>query len=111
MNAEQAAAFSALSHQEQMEFLALLAHELTIIARDSYQTEGEGLTHPSRIRRLNEIQHRVAMHLYKLLRNDLRRYSDDLIVRLTLESSDDAELQRGLQAAFARTMSCFSVAV
>lgn len=99
---EGAAAFSSLSPDEKKEFIAQLIYELTIVARDSYEVGGDGLTNPERVRRVNEVQHRLGAFLSKLLRDDPGRYPDDLLVRTILEHEDDGELQRQMGAAFAR---------
>jgi len=41
-------------------FLATLMHELTIAGRNSYRVQSEELDKPSQLRKVNEIQHRVA---------------------------------------------------
>ena len=48
-----------LNEREKLAFLSLLGHTLTIAGRDSYEVQGEGLTSPAQLRRINEIQHRV----------------------------------------------------
>jgi hypothetical protein len=100
-----AAFFSALGPDEKASFLALLAHELTVVARDTYEVGGEGLTNPARMRAVNEVQHRLMSFLVALLSGDPRRYPDDILVRIVLENPGDAVLQRQLAAAFGRAMS------
>ncbi len=95
-------AFSSYSHTEKEEFMAHLMYELTIIARDTYGTEGDSLTDPQRARRINEVQHRVSAYLWALLRNDQRRYPDDVLLRIILEHPDDSALEQQLGEAFAR---------
>lgn len=99
---EAIAIFSAYSPREQEEFLAHLIHELTIIARDSYEAGGDGLTNPQRVRSLNEIQHRLSAFLSALLRHDSKRYPDDVLVKIVLKHPDDSTLERQLGEAFAR---------
>ena len=99
---EASAVFSSFSTKEKEEFLTLLMHELTIIARDSYEVGSEDLTNPQRVRRINEVQHRISIFLFRLLRNDPRRYSDDSLVRIILEQSNDDELAQQLNEAFTR---------
>ncbi|HVF51788.1 MAG TPA: hypothetical protein VNA19_17015 [Pyrinomonadaceae bacterium] len=94
--------FISYSQREKEEFLAGLIYELTIVARDSYEVGGEGLTNPQRVRRLNEVQHRVSSFLCALLCNDSKRFPDDVLVSLILEHPDDEALERELRAAFAR---------
>ncbi len=97
--------FSALSSEEKAKFLALLAHELTIIARDTYEAGEEGLTCPGRMRAVNEVQHRLTAFLAALSRGDARRYPDDILIRILLEQPQDAVLQRQLAEAFGRIRS------
>ena len=103
--AEAIAYFSALNFEDQAGFLAGLAHELTIVARDTYEAGTENLTYPGRMRAVNEIQHRLTAFLAALLRGDPKRYPDDILVRILLEHSRDAVLERQLAEAFRRTRS------
>jgi DNA-binding transcriptional LysR family regulator len=110
MNVHQAVnTFSHYSPQEKSDFLLQLAHALTIIARDTYEVEGEGLTQPARLRRINEVQHRIASFLVALMRQDGQRYPDDVLVRLILEHADDLELQRQLQEAVSHLMAQMAI--
>lgn len=94
--------FRAYSPDEKKEFLALLMHELTIVARDSYEVGGEGLTNLPRVRTINEVQHRLAGFLVKLLRADERHYPDEAIVRIILEQMGDDGLAWQMAMAFER---------
>lgn len=93
-----AASFSALEPEEQARFLALLAHELTVAARDAYEVGADGLNDPARARAINEVQHRVTGHLVALLRGDPARYPDDVLFGIVLEQQDAALRQRLLEA-------------
>lgn len=99
---EAIAVFSAYSPEEKKEFLAQLMYELTVYARDNYEVGGEGLTNPQRVRRINEIQHRLSAFLRQLLREDSRRYPDDAIVRIVLEHPGDEGLAWQAMASFER---------
>ncbi len=92
--------FNHYSPQEKIDFLVQLAHTLTILARDTYEVGGEGLTQPSRLRRMNEVQHRVMGFLLALMKQEVKRYPDDVFLRLLLEHPDDLPLQHQLQEAF-----------
>jgi hypothetical protein len=92
--------FHNYSSQEKIDFLVHLAHAFTILARDTYEVEGEGLTQPSRLRRINEVQHRVLGSLIALMKQEAKRYPDDVLVRLLLEHPEDRDLQQQLQEAF-----------
>ena len=103
MTADRAiAVFASYSSREKEEFIAHLIHELTIIARDSYEVGGDSLTNPQRMRRINEIQHRATDFLCALQRNNPHRYPDDDMVRIILEHPDDDELELELNRAFER---------
>ena len=94
--------FCKYSPQEKIEFLVQLAHALTILARDTYAVAEDGLTNPSRLRVMNEIQHRVTGFLMALRKNDAKRYPDDVLVRIILEHPEDIDLQRKLQETWGR---------
>lgn len=99
---EAIAIFSAYSLREKEEFLAHLIYELTVVARDNYEVTGDGLTNSQRVRRINEIQHRLSAFLWALLRNDSKRYPDEVLVRIILEHPEDSVLERQLAETFAR---------
>jgi hypothetical protein len=94
--------FRNYSPQEKIDLLVHLAHALTILARDTYEVGGEGLTQPSRLRRLNEVQHRVLGGVIALMKQEAKRYPDDVLVRLVLEHPEARDLQQQLQEAFRR---------
>jgi len=103
MTADQAlSVFSSLSPREKEEFIAHLMSELTIIGRDTYEVGQDGLTDPQRLRRVNEVQHRVSEYLWALLRDDQQRYPDDVLLKIILEHPDDSELEQQLHEVFGR---------
>ncbi len=99
---EAIAVFSSYSRAEQKEFLAHLMYELTVIARDNYEAGQDGLTDPRRVRRVNEVQHRVSAFLWALLRNDPQRYPDDVLIKIILEQPGDGMFEQQLREAFAK---------
>ena len=99
---EAISAFSSYSAEEKKEFLAQLSYELTVVARGCYEVGAEGLTDPQRLRRINEVQHRVNTLLWALLRDDPKRYADEDLIRIVLEQPDDEVLGRELSEVFAR---------
>ncbi len=94
--------FSSYSAEEKKEFIAQLSYELTVVARGCYEEGGDGLTDPHRLRRINEVQHRVSAFLWALLRGDPNRYPDDALLRIVLEQPGDELLRRELGKTFAR---------
>jgi hypothetical protein len=109
--ADAIAYFTALTSDAKVSFLAELAHELTILARDTYEVDGIGLTDPGRMRALNEVQHRVLGVLTALLRSDPKHYPDDVLIQILLDHPDDPGLQRQMSNAFSRALSLTRVAV
>ena len=96
--------FCKYSPQEKIDFLVQFAHALTILARDTYAVGEDGLTNPSRLRLMNEIQHRVTGFLMALRKHAVKRYPDAVLVRIMLEHPEDLELQRQLQETCGRLM-------
>lgn len=94
--------FLSYSAEEKREFIAQLSYELTVVARGCYEVETEDLTDPRRLRRINEVQHRVSAFLWAMLRDDPQRYPDDVLIRIVLEQPGDEILGRELRATFAR---------
>ena len=92
--------FDNFSPEEKIDVLVQFAHALTILARDTYEVGTEGLGNPSRLRGINEIQHRVTSFLIALRKNDVKRYPDDVLMRIIWEHPEDLALQRQLREAF-----------
>jgi hypothetical protein len=96
--------FSGLTTEEKTIFLALLVFELTIVARDTYDPGQDGLINPTRMRVINEIQHRISAYLVALKQDDAKPEPDDVLMRIVLEHPGDAGFRRQLVAAFGRAM-------
>ena len=92
--------FRNYSPQEKIDFLVHLAHALTILARDTYEIGGDDLTHPSRLLRITEVQHRVLSTIIVLMKHEAKHYPDEVLVRRVLEHPEDRDLQEQLQQAF-----------
>lgn len=101
--------FSSLSVEEQKEFLARLSHELTILGRDSYEIGTNNFTNPSQMRLINEIQHRIALHLLGLLKRELGNYPDDILVKMIIEHPEDKNFETKAAWAFEQTANKFLV--
>jgi hypothetical protein len=94
--------FSSLSTNDKIRFLSRLGWELTVTGRDSYEPQTEELTHPGRLRAINEIQHRILDHVYSLASEISERYPDDVLIAIILEESGDRTLNEQVQYAFDR---------
>jgi hypothetical protein len=82
-----------LSSKHQALFLTALGHSLTVAGRDSYASQTEELKHPVHLRRINEIQHRVAACTYELLIDDSTESFRRSIAQLVLDQSDQLLLE------------------
>ena len=58
--------FLQLSPDDRWRWFAKLLFALTMLARSTYVAGGEGLAHPERMRRFNELTHRTAQQLKDL---------------------------------------------
>ena len=83
----------ALPSEHQILFLTALSHSLSVAGRDSYDPQTEELEHPTHLRRINEIQHRVAACTYELLVNVSTESFRRSIARLVLDQSDQRLLE------------------
>jgi hypothetical protein len=92
--------FISYSHAEKADFLAQLMYELTLVVRDNYELGQDGLDNPCRVRRVNEVQHRVSAFLLALLRDNPQRYPDEVLAKIILEQPDDEVLTRELSKVF-----------
>ncbi len=84
-------------------FLAMLSADLTVVAREGYEVGTEGIADAVWVRRVNEIHHRVAGHLVKLIYEDDERYPDDVFLNIVL-GSDDETLNSSIRNAFNRIL-------
>ena len=86
--------FSDLSDIEKANFLARLAFELTIVARETYEVGTDNLEFPQEMRIINEIQHRILNYLSALLKNatdknKFNSYGKEVLWSVILEQSDE----------------------
>lgn len=61
---------SSWSNADKAHFLAVLAHELTVSARGTYEVGTAGVSEPEMLREFNEIEHRVTGSLRDHLRGN-----------------------------------------
>ena len=98
MTAELKAKFSALADQEQALVLAAYSHDLTMLARHGYEAGTERVADPLLLRRLNEVQHRVASAILSRLNCSKERYPDNVLIDI-IAGGDDG-LGKTLQSSF-----------
>jgi hypothetical protein len=74
-------AFNALGNAERAQWLARLAAALTVAARDTYEVGGDDIRESKRMRRFNELLHRVVNQLRHQLRDE-RGFPDDVLLSM-----------------------------
>jgi hypothetical protein len=105
MNAHSRAdTFASLSSSDQLDFLLRLAHDLTIVGRDTYRIQSLDLESPRRLRSLNEVQHRILAFCVALLHQNPKRYPDDVLMAIIFEHPEDVVLRHQIEAAFDRVL-------
>lgn len=90
-----------LSDHDRIEVLIQFAHELTILARDTYDEGSPQVLHAQRFRAINEIQHRILSHTRALWHRDSARYPEEVLTQMILEQ-DDPILKHQIQHLFSR---------
>ncbi|HLX61359.1 MAG TPA: hypothetical protein VKX17_08770 [Planctomycetota bacterium] len=90
--------FTGLSNSEKATFVARLASNLTVVARDTYEVGTENVVNAPRLRQFNEILHRVTDQEVGLLTGE-PNYPDDVFVQIVLDQ-DDPEVQKLTDWAF-----------
>ncbi len=97
---------ASLTPDKNARMLAMLCHELTILARDTYGEANE-VGAPSRLRAINEIEHRMTGFLMEILEHEGSDYPHDAIIRIYFCDRDDEHLQRLLAFSFERAICRF----
>ena len=92
-----------LSPQVKLRAFARLCHNLTVVARDTYDS-ASGVTDAGRLRALNEIQHRMTGFLLSLVGGEDACYLDQAVARMLFSDRADAHLARLLASAFEVSM-------
>jgi len=91
------------SDQEKMKILARLSHQLTILARGTYELESDDLSAPKKLRCINEIMHRVLGQLNKYLNSDSSRYPDQLFIKMIFDMAGSCQFEDELLSGFTDT--------
>lgn len=86
--------FSSQSREQQIRWLSRLLFQISIFARDTYEVGTDNLTDPPRMRRFNELMHRVSLHLVAFIDDDLNRFSDEIFFRFLAEALQEVGLRR-----------------
>jgi hypothetical protein len=82
--------FIALQSGERATFLARVAHNLTVVAREYYEFQAPGVTDPLRLREMNELQHHVTSYLSHVLSGTEDQHWAPFIIERMLSNRDPA---------------------
>ena len=70
------------SPEQRVQFLLTLAFKLTISARETYEFQSTNVVEPTRLRGINELQHRIVGQASRILGNGHLFPNDVLIIGL-----------------------------
>ena len=93
--------FLALSTNQKERTLSLLAHQLTVYARDAYEEIEEGGKGAIKLCAFNEVQHNVTDQLAAMLRDDDKRYPDDVFIDIVVGKGQYGGCEDDVIQAFA----------
>lgn len=98
-------AYAKLSREDQSYLLARLSHELTVCVRGCYSSAPQVVNSRagSPVGAINEIQHQLSAHIGHLIKNDGKRYPDDVFIQTVFFwSQTQAGLEEELIRSFER---------
>lgn len=96
--------FKDLSAIDQARFLTRFMYEMTLEARNFYSPTGAQDIDATKLRFINEIQHRITRFIEQVLLDDPARPADDVMLRLLLATRSEKSAEQLLHAAYARTI-------
>ncbi len=100
--------YESLSPAAQARCLGRLAHCVTIWARDTYIPQTEAIANPTRLRRMNELQHQITGQLNHVLHNT-EGYADVDFIEIITQKAAGAECQEELLKEFDAAISSESI--
>ena len=86
--------FSSATREQQIRWLSRLLFQISIFARDTYEVGTDNLMDPARMRRFNELIHRVSLHLVAFVDDDPKRFSDEIFFQFLAEALQEVGLRR-----------------
>jgi hypothetical protein len=99
--------FNDMAALDQARFLALLLHEISVEARQTYGSAADLIGDGLRMRFLNEMVCRVARFTEQLLADDANRPANDVLMRMLLAPRTDKTAQQMILNAYRRATQGF----
>jgi hypothetical protein len=99
--------FNDMAALDQARFLALLLHEISVEARQTYGSAADLIGDGLRMRFLNEMVCRIARFTEQLLAEDANRPANDVLMRMLLAPRTDKTAQQMILNAYRRATQGF----
>ena len=77
--------YNNLDFDQKLDFLVRFSHALTVVGRECYEFDGNGVKQPKTLRTINEIQHRIMGAAMELRRKGPDEEARDWIIELVLD--------------------------
>lgn len=97
-------AIAAMTPTEECHFLAHLGHQLTVVARGTYEFQGPGVIDPFALRGFNEIHHRIYSQIRTLVANGRRSIDPESMASWLAAEGRSPELQAACLWAFEQAL-------
>ncbi len=99
-------AIAAMSAAEEIYFLAVLGHWLTVVARGAYEFQASGVKDQISLRAFNELHHRLYAQLRSLAGTGQRNLDAEDITAWLVGENQSSEFQAGCLWAFEQALLC-----
>jgi hypothetical protein len=96
--------FVELPPLDKARFLLRFMYELTLEARGFYTATGVQDIDVSKLRFINEIQHRLTRFIEQIIIDDPARSADDVLLRLLLAPRAEKSIEELMHTAYSRTV-------
>jgi len=92
--------FTRLDNYQLIDVLSKYGHELTVVARDAYQVQGQGVEFPEWLRVINEVMHRIFPAISELNNDTKHRFAIESLAHWISCEDRNPKLQKSSLAAF-----------
>ena len=97
-------AIAAMSSADEVRFLAILGHWLTVVARGTYEFQAPGVKDPIALRAFNELHHRLYAQLRSLVTTGQRNLDAEDITSWLVGENQSSEFRAGCLWAFEQAL-------
>ena len=84
--------FPAMATEKQVVWLSRFIFLMTMFARETYDTESSGLRDGAKMRRYNELTHRLSSQLQKIMTESTSGMPDDVFVEYLTEALSELKI-------------------